>query len=97
MFDNDASVTGQITGLVADFANLTKYDAETEFELAFTLVEPESEPKSFLHFFFPRVKIGDVSKQLQGDGALIHTMPLIIGPKVAASGYDPTVCSILTG
>lgn len=97
IYDNDMAVSGQATRVVDDHDDHTAFDAETEFELAFTLVEPEAEPKSFLHFFFPRVKIAGATSSLGSDGPRIDTHPLMIGPKVAATGYDATICSILTG
>lgn len=97
VYDNDMAVSGQLTRVVDDHDDHTAFDAETEFEIECTLVEPEAEPKSFLHLFFPRVKIAGATSVLGGDGPRIDTHPLMIGPKVAATGYDGTICSILTG
>lgn len=95
VFDNDLTVTGSITGLRSDFSNLTLYDAETEFELNVLLQEATSVPKGCLNFFFPRVKIGALSAPVGGDdGAKVETLTLMIGPKVAATGYDAGIAVI---
>jgi hypothetical protein len=94
IFDNDLRVTGTITGLRSDFANLTLYDAETEFELAVKLQEPTGTPPECLAFFLPRVKISGLSADVGGgDGAKIETLNLMVGPKAAATGYDATIAT----
>jgi len=98
IFDNDMSVTGECSGTITDFSDLTLFDAETEFEMSIMLVEPDAAaPVNFIHFFFPRVKIMDIAGALGGDGPYIQTRSLEFGPKVAASGYDAGVCTISTG
>jgi hypothetical protein len=95
IFDNDLSVTGTITGLRSDFSQLTLYDAETEFDVCIVLTEPTTAPKPTFGLYLPRVKIGGLSAPLGGDdGAQVETLTLIVGPKVAATGYDATVASI---
>jgi hypothetical protein len=97
IFDNDLGVTGSITGLRSDFANLTAYDAETEFAIQVVLKEPGTDPDPCLGLFLPRVKISDLSAPVGGgDGAKIETLQLMIGPKVAATGYDGTVAAWFT-
>lgn len=94
IFDNDLTVSGSITGLRSDFANLTSYDAETEFEIQLVLQELASAPKPCLALYLPRVKISGLSANAGGgDGAKIEQLQLMIGPKVAATGYDGTVAS----
>jgi len=97
IFDNDLSVDGSITGLREDFANLTLYDAETEFELALLLQEPTGAPPVCLSFFFPRVKISALSAPVGGsDGAKIETLGIMVGAKAAATGYDAGIANIGT-
>ena len=95
IFDNDLRVTGTITGLRADFANLTSYDAETEFALSVMLQEPSGTPPACLGMFLPRVKISGLSADVGGgDGAKIETLNLMIGPKAAGTtGYDATIAT----
>jgi hypothetical protein len=88
IFDNDLTVTGSITGLRSDFSNLTLYDAETEFDLSILLQEPTGTPKGAFGIYLGRAKIGDVGAPILGDGPLVETRSLLIGPKVAATGYD---------
>ena len=96
-FDNTMSVTGECMGTVADFSDLTLFDAETEFAMSLMLVEPESEPKSFIHIHFGAVKILDIAGDLGGDAAYIQRRQLAFTPKVAATGIDAGVCTISTG
>lgn len=95
IFDNRLTVRGTITGLRADFSKLTLYDAETEFEVSILLQEPATAPKPCIAFFVPRAKISALSAPVGGgDGPKVETLELMIGPKVAATGYDGTVVSI---
>jgi hypothetical protein len=94
VFDNDLTVTASVTALRSDFSNLTAYDAETEFEASILLQEPTGAPKGCLRIFLPRVKIGAASAPFAGDGAMIETLPLLVGAKVAATGYDAGVANI---
>ena len=95
IFDNDCMVSGQVTGLREDFANLTLYDAETEFEISILLEEPSGTPKECLSIFLPRVKISALSAPAGGgDGAKVETLSLMVGPKAAATGYDGTIAMI---
>ena len=94
IFDNDLAVSGSITGLRSDFANLTLYDAETEFEIQLVMTEVATAPKPCLALYLPRVKISGLEAQAGGgDGAKIETLQLMVGPKVAATGYDGTIAS----
>lgn len=91
IFDCDLTVSGTITGLRDDFSNITLYDAETEFEVSILLEENESDPKSCLGIFIPRAKFSSLDAPVGGgDGAKIETKELMIGAKVAATGYDAT-------
>lgn len=92
IFDNDMSVSGTITGTRADFANLTLYDAETEFEVSILLEEPSGTPAECLAIYLPVVKIAALSAPVGGgDGAKIETLELMVGPKTAATGFDGTI------
>jgi hypothetical protein len=95
-FDNDLTAGGQVSRVFDSSADLTLFDAETEFEASFLLTEPESEPKSYYAFFFPRVKIADIETPLGSDAAMIRTNTVSFGPKVAATGYDAGVITICT-
>lgn len=95
-FDNDLTAGAQASCVFDDSADLTLFDAETEHEMSILLTEPESEPKSYYHFFFPRVKIADIETPLGGEAAMVRTKALSFGPKVAATGYDAGVITICT-
>ncbi len=100
IFDNDLVVTGQITALRSDFANLTLYDAETEFELSILLREIAASgvlPGAF-GVFMPRVKISQLSAAPPGggDGAKVETLTLMTGPKTATSVYDYGIASFFS-
>ena len=95
IFDNRLTVRGTITGLRSDFSKLTLFDAETEFEVSILLQEPATAPKPCISFFIPRCKISALSAPVGGgDGPKVETLELMIGPKVAATGYDGTVVAI---
>lgn len=95
IFDNELDVTGTLTGLRSDFSNLTLYDAETEFEVQILLKEPGSAPQNCFNLYLPRVKISGLAAPVGGgDGAKIETLTLMVGPKVAATGYDGTIATI---
>lgn len=97
IFDNDLTVSGSITGLRQDFSYITKYDAETEFELSILLETSETAPQSCLGIYLPRVKISALSAPVGGgDGAKVETRELMIGPKAAATGYDGTIAAFHT-
>lgn len=95
-FDNDLEVTGEITGLISDFSDDTLYDAETEIEMSIMLTEPESEPKSFIHFYAGAVKITDIAGDKGGDGAFIQRKAITLNPRVAATGYNAGVGTFCT-
>lgn len=95
VFDDDAMVSGTITSLRSDFSNLTLLDAETEFEINILLQENNSAPKNCLNIFIPRVKLSGLSAPVGGgDGAKVETLKLMVGAKVATTGYDGTTLNI---
>lgn len=94
VFDNDATVSGTISALRSDFANLTSYDAETEFSIGVLLQEPSGSPKAFFNTYLPRVKISQLSAPLGGnDGAKKETLTLMCGAKTAATGFDGVIAT----
>jgi hypothetical protein len=93
VFDNDLMVSGTITGLRQDFSNLALYDAETEFDVSILLQEPSGAPRPCVNIYLSRAKIGAMSAPIAGDGPMVETLPLLVGPKVAASGFDAGYCS----
>lgn len=95
VFDNRLTVSGSVSGLRSGFANLTRFDAETEFELSILLSEPNTTPVSCLGIYLPRVKIGKLAAPaFGGDGAKIETLELMVGPQTAGSGVDATTVAI---
>ena len=95
IFDNDMTVEGTITAPRSDFADLTAFDVETEFEVGIFLHEPGALPQGCVSFFLPRVKIGGLSAPVGGgDGAKICTLNLMTGAAVAAATVDAGTCTI---
>ncbi len=95
VFDNDRTVSGQITGIRSDFSNPILFRAETEFELMLLLQEPGTAPLNCYSIFLPRVKISGLSAPVGGgDGAKVETLDLMVGVKAAAAGYDGTIATI---
>lgn len=94
IFLNDMNVSGSITGLRQDFANITSFDAETEFQLLVLFKELMTAPVNCLSVYLPRLKFSALSAPFGGgDGAKIETLTLMVGPKAAATGFDATVAS----
>lgn len=91
IFDNSLAVSGTISGIVADLANVTRIGSETELELAILATEPEAEPKDFVSIFVPRFKLSDHGKNLGADGAMIETVSWFAGKKESTAGYDDTM------
>lgn len=91
VFDNEITISGQVTGIREDFAKILMLETETEFEISGLFVEPESAPKDFVGFFIPRAKFNDLDAPFMGgDGPKIETLPFMVAPKAAATGYDQT-------
>lgn len=95
-YANLFEVTGDATAVFSDLSDDTLYDNETEFEMSAMLVEPETAPADFLHFFFGAVKLVGLSEALGGDTAMIQNRTLAITPRVAATGYDAGIGTIST-
>jgi hypothetical protein len=91
VFLNNAVGRGTFSGIRQDLANLSLFTAETEFEISCLLVEPESEPKDFIHLFLPRCKLLGIDKSFGNDGALIETRPFAFAAKGVATGYEATM------
>jgi hypothetical protein len=96
VFDNDARLTGSITILRQDLANLTSFIDEDELELMVMLQEPGTDPKAYVSFFVPKLKFDDNDSALGNDGARVDTIPWGAGLKASASGYDQTMLTICT-
>lgn len=95
IFDNVLDVKCTVTALREDFSQLTLFDAETEFACNLMLQELATAPKPCLNFYLPRVKIKALEAGVGGgDGAKIETRELMVGPKVAATGFDGTIVTI---
>lgn len=96
IFDNDLMVTGSITGLRTDFTYATRFDAETEYAISILLQEPIGTPRSALGLYLGRVKLATVVSPLGGDGAVIESKTLLVGPPVAnaAAGIDGSVVTV---
>jgi len=97
VFDNAAEVSGSLSVTQVDFGNLTAFTAETELSFQALLVEPTSEPKSFVSIFIPRLKLTGDTAPFGQDGASIETVPFTVGDKGAGvTGYDDTMIVIQT-
>lgn len=95
VFDNDLTVSGTISGIRQDFADLILFDAETEFAIGIMLQDPSISPKGAMSFWFPRVKLASVAAPVGGgDGAKIETKQLMIGAHAGATNIDAGICTI---
>lgn len=96
IFENSSMVSGSVSGVRSDFTNLSRFLNETELEFHALLVEPEVEPKDFVSVFLPRIKLTDAATPLGGDGAMIETLPFMVGNKEVVTGYDDTMVKFST-
>lgn len=96
VFDGKAVMSGSITALRNDLDRLTEFDAETEFELHILLEEPTGVPKGALSFFLPLLKFTGVDAPLGADGAMLETLPFMVGVQPVTTTKDPTMISIST-
>lgn len=90
VYDNQHSVSAQLTAIRRDLQNVARYLAEEELELHMVFRTPGAEPRPFLSLFVPNVKLAAPQKNLGGDGPMIETVPLIVGVKPAETGYEET-------
>jgi hypothetical protein len=98
VFDNDMRLSGSLTFIRQDLANVQKFIDETEVELHLLLVELEAEPKDFISICVPRLKLTAADAPLGNDGAMIETLPFMNGKKegAGAAGYDDSTLTIST-
>lgn len=96
VFDNSADVTGSLSGVRQDFSNLNNFTSETELQFEALFTEPTSEPKNFISFFIPRLKLTGASSSFGADGAMIETLPFTVGDKGPVTGFDDTMLAIST-
>jgi len=94
VFDNEARLSGTLTVMREDLANLTSYADEDEIELAIMLQEAGTDPKGFLSIFVPRLKFMNLDAPLGSDGAMTETIQWEAGYKASATGYDQTMLTI---
>lgn len=96
VFDNEARLSGSITVLREDLARLSNFIDEDELELHILLQEPGTDPRAYISFFIPLLKLMGNDAPLGSDGAMVETLPWEAGVKTAATGYDAGMISIVT-
>lgn len=96
VYTSSASLAGSISATRNDFTNLNRFIGETELEFHALLVEPTAEPKNFISFFLPRIKLTGAETPQGADGAMIESMPFTGGDKEVATGYDDTMVLVST-
>ncbi len=97
IFANDVEVTGSIMGLRSDFANLTAFDAETEYELGVMLQDPSTTPKGVVGIQLSRIKFFSLHADFGGnDGAKIETLTFSAAVKATTTGYDNAIATLFS-
>jgi len=92
VFDNDAEVTGSITGLRQDFTRTAAFLAETDLSLHVKFAENETEPADFLTMYVPYLTLASSSKSEIGqDGPRTQTLELMIGKDERGGAYEATM------
>jgi len=91
VIDGNWRASGTITAMIQDHSNVALWEAETIFDASIALQEPGTAPLPCLGFYLPAIKLRKaVAPAGGGTGSLVETLDVMIGPKVAASGYDGT-------
>ncbi len=92
VFTNDFRIEGSASIIRSDFAELTLFDAETEFDLGVLLENrATAAPYDCVGIWLPVVTIDDVATPVGGgDGPKIQTLTLGIGTAVAVTGLEAT-------
>lgn len=97
VFDNNARVTGRITGLRQDFTKVANFLAEDQLSLHLLFVENESEPKSYISVFVGNLTLASSSKsELGSDGPRTQSFDLAIGKDERGGAYPATMVMIQT-
>lgn len=98
VFDNDARLSGSISFIRQDLTVMDAFTDETEFEVHILLQENETAPKDYLSFYMPACKLGQVTAQLGGDGAMVEQATIMAGMKegYSSTGYNDTMLTICT-
>lgn len=92
VFDNDAQVTGSITGLRSDFTRTAAFLAETDLSLLVRFAENEAEPADFLSMYVPYLTLASSFKSEIGqDGPRTQTLELMIGKDERGGAYEATM------
>lgn len=94
IFERAMTMEGSLGVLREDLDNFDHFTAEDELELHVLLEEEMSAPKNALGLFVPRLKLTNANAPVGGEGAMIETLPFMVGEKAAATGYDNTMISI---
>lgn len=86
IYMNRLTVSAEISAIRANFAELTRLDAETTFEVKVVMMAPGSHPKLVFGVILPRCKLMNVSAPFSGgDDAKIETRRIWVHPPVGAS------------
>lgn len=98
IFADQLTMEGSISLLREDLQRITDFEAETEYELHIVLQEPASQPapRKVFSLFMPRIKLSGVDAPLGQPGAMVETLPFMVGAKVLAATYDATMFTICT-
>lgn len=96
VFLNNAKISGTLEALRSDMTRVNYFLNETLLDITVLCVEPESEPKDFISFYFGATKAMGNDKQLGNDNAKIESMPIDIGIDQAGSGSSPSMFLIST-
>lgn len=81
-------VTGTLSLFMESDAQINYFLNEAEIRVQVLMETGAVAPKDFLSFFFPRVKLSGVQKQIASEGGVIASFPFQALLKGAAAGYD---------
>ena len=97
VYANGMKISASIMAIRQDLARRTLMDSRTEFEFGALFRGSGTLPLDAIGFFAPRVQVGPLKAPLRGSsGPKIETIPLLFGPKTAATGYDGSILNIFS-
>lgn len=88
------ALTGEFTGIVEDATDFDALTAETNISVLLHCAERESDPASFVTFYFGSLCYGGYQTGVGGDGPVIKTVPLYGGEDERGTGYAQTAVLI---
>ena len=97
VYANRTNITASVMAIRQDLTRRTLMDSRGEVEFGVLFRGSGTAPLDAIGFYMPRVVVGPLKAPLRGStGPKIETIPLLVGPKTAATGYDGSAINIFS-